>query len=105
MSDTTDTQNAQQPNFVAIPLEDFQGALTFINQALPTGLGMPLLERLGRNIGLRIPPENLPPNFYPSQVEAPAGDGAQAHRAVAVAGPATTAGPLVLAASAEKAFL
>lgn len=78
MSDTTGTQNAQQPNFVAIPLEDFQGALTFINQSLPTGLGMPLLERLGRNIGLRIPPENLPPNFYPSQVDVPAGDGAQA---------------------------
>ena len=63
MSDTTDTQTAQQPNFVAIPLEDFQGALTFINQHIPTGLGMPLLERLGRNIGIHIPADKVPSDF------------------------------------------
>lgn len=79
MSDTIDAgQNGRQPNFVAVPLEDFQGAISFINQSLPTGLGVPLLERLGRNIGLHIPAENLPPNFYPAQVEAPADDGVQA---------------------------
>ena len=75
MSDTTDATAAptaaQPSNFVAVPLEDFQSAITFINQSLPTGLGVPLLERLGRNIGLHIPDENLPPNFRPATVEQP----------------------------------
>lgn len=67
MSDATDTdQNARQPNFVAVPLENFQAAISFINQSLPTGMGVPLLERLGRNIGIHIPDENLPPDFRPA---------------------------------------
>lgn len=72
MSDTIDAgQNGRQPNFVAIPLEDFQGAISFINQNLPTGLGVPMLDRLGRNIGLHIPDEKLPPNFRSETVEPP----------------------------------
>ena len=64
MSDTTNPdQNERPANFVAVPLENFQAAVDFINQSLPTGLGVPLLERLGRNIGIHIPDENLPPNF------------------------------------------
>lgn len=64
MSDTTiPDQNERPANFVAVPLENFQAAVNFINQSLPTGLGVPLLERLGRNIGIHIPDENLPPNF------------------------------------------
>ena len=62
MSDTLDAtldatvapQASQPPNFVALPLENFQAAIVFINQNLPTGLGVPLLERLGRNIGLHM---------------------------------------------------
>jgi len=78
MSDTIDAAPTGQPNFVAVPLEDFQAAIGFINQSLPTGLGVPLLEWLGRNIGLHIPADKLPPNFYPAPVDVPAGDGAQA---------------------------
>ena len=64
MSDTTNPdQNERPANFVAVPLENFNAAVNFINQTLPTGLGVPLLERLGRNIGIHIPGENLPPNF------------------------------------------
>lgn len=63
MSDTIDVAPTGKPNFVAVPLEDFQVAIGFINQSVPTGLGVPLLEHLGRNIGIHIPDENLPPNF------------------------------------------
>lgn len=75
MSDTLDATAAptaaQPSNFVAVPLEDFQAAINFINQSLPTGLGVPMLERLGRNIGLHIPDDKLPPNFRPATAEQP----------------------------------
>ena len=67
MSTTNDTipepQVSQPPNFIAVPVENFQAAIEFIRHNIVTGLGVPLLERLGRTINLHIPDENLPPNF------------------------------------------
>lgn len=51
------------PNFVAVPLENFKAAIEFIKWNVMTGLGVPLLERLGNNLSIHIPDEKLPPNF------------------------------------------
>jgi hypothetical protein len=60
---TVDPISQLPPNFVAVPLENFKAAVEFIKWNVMTGLGVPLLERLGHNFGVHIPDENLPPNF------------------------------------------
>jgi len=64
--ETVDPITQLPSNFVAVPLENFKAALEFIKWNVMTGLGLPLLERLGHNLSIHIPDEKLPPNFKQS---------------------------------------